>query len=515
MLTQHCNLADVARTRETLAEMCAEAPALCNARVVEVPDFYSASGCGADALQVAKAALLHHANAGDTTALLLGHNPGWEEAVALLTSEAHGADAANAAASDDVAPLRTAQGAMLRSEQRTWADALGAAWTRRDDIAPPPRKASGDEIAPSPAHLAEMSDEELMSAMAKAEKALIRRAKELKTNGGGSKDAKEVSKPVIYTEAEFESEAASTPAQLAADAELEKLITMVNETPSIADKQLDSWWAAQGLDSGAIQAAIEAEKAAERTQGGGKALSAKAVAAKVSKLQKAANAASKREEKAALRSAEAAAAAELAAAVAEFAAEKEVTAAEERAMRATEEDEEKSARRAAIDALATERAVAAKVEAARKAADKAAAAAAASDAKAAKAAAHEAERNAAEAQRLARAAHAAAELQDAMANDSAAAALEAACADENEASAPEKRSAKKAPAAGERVASPKASKGGAKKGGKGAKAAGKAAAASAEDDDGGSSVARARRKAAEAAASAAWALECMRAATAE
>jgi hypothetical protein len=497
--------------------MCLEAPALAKARVVEVPDFYSASGCGADTLQAAKTALLRHAAAGDTTALLLGHNPGWEEAVALMTcQEAH--DGAQAAASsDDVAPLRTAQGAMLRSEQRTWDAALEEAWTRRGEIAPPPRK-TGEQIAPSPAHLAEMSDEELMSAMAKAEKALARRAKELKTNGGSTKDTKEATPSVMYTEAEFNSEAASTPAQVAADAELEKLIELVNETPSIADEQLDAWWAAQGLDSGAVQAAIEAKKAAERTSGGGKAMSAKAVAAKVSKLQKAANAASKREEKAALRSAEAAAAAELAAAVAEFAAEKEVAAAEERASRATEEEEEKSARRAATDALAAERAVAAKVDAARKAAEKAAAAAASSDAKAAKAAAREAERNASEAQRLARSVQAAAELQDAMSNDVAAAALEAACAEEDAESAPKKRSTKKAPAAaGERAAAPKASKGGAKKGGKGSsKAALKAAGASAEEEEaGGSSVARARRKAAEAAASAAWALECMRAATAE
>ena len=116
--------ADAARTRETLAEMCVEAPALAKARVIELRAFYTASGNGADAFAAVTAALAAHATPADATALLLGHAPGWEEAVALLTRHR-----------GNVARIRTAQAALLRSEARGWGDALESAWEHRGGVA--------------------------------------------------------------------------------------------------------------------------------------------------------------------------------------------------------------------------------------------------------------------------------------------------------------------------------------------------------------------------------------------
>ena len=104
--------------------MCVDCPALAKARVVELRAFYTASGNGADAVAAVTAALAAHATPSDATALLLGHAPGWEEAVALLTRHRGG-----------VARLRTAQAALLRSEARGWGDALEAAWEHRGGVA--------------------------------------------------------------------------------------------------------------------------------------------------------------------------------------------------------------------------------------------------------------------------------------------------------------------------------------------------------------------------------------------
>ena len=132
--------------------MRSEVPELAQARVIELRELYTASGSGVDALAALNAALARHAKPGDATALVLGHNPGWEEAVALLTcaEEAEAVAAAvatpaEAAAAETcaAAELRTAQGALLRSEHRSWGDALGAAWTPRGDVAPPQRKDGG------------------------------------------------------------------------------------------------------------------------------------------------------------------------------------------------------------------------------------------------------------------------------------------------------------------------------------------------------------------------------------
>ena len=123
--------------------MVAAAPRLRKARVVELPEFYSSSATGVDALAAFTTALSRHAGDADATALLLGHNPGWEEAVALLTcndAAAKAAPEATAPAGPVAEPMRTAQGALLRSETRSWRDALTAGWARRGDVAPPPRK---------------------------------------------------------------------------------------------------------------------------------------------------------------------------------------------------------------------------------------------------------------------------------------------------------------------------------------------------------------------------------------
>ena len=104
--------------------MCVDCPALAKARVVELRAFYTASGNGADAVAAVTAALAAHATPSDATALLLGHAPGWEEAVALLTRHRGG-----------VARLRTAQAALLRSEARGWGDALAAGWEHRGGVA--------------------------------------------------------------------------------------------------------------------------------------------------------------------------------------------------------------------------------------------------------------------------------------------------------------------------------------------------------------------------------------------
>ena len=104
--------------------MCVDCPALAKARVVELRAFYTASGNGADAVAAVTAALAAHATPADATALLLGHAPGWEEAVALLTRHRGG-----------VARLRTAQAALLRSEARGWGDALAAGWEHRGGVA--------------------------------------------------------------------------------------------------------------------------------------------------------------------------------------------------------------------------------------------------------------------------------------------------------------------------------------------------------------------------------------------
>ena len=104
--------------------MCVEAPALAKARVIELRAFYTASGNGADAFAAVTAALAAHATPADATALLLGHAPGWEEAVALLTRHR-----------GNVARIRTAQAALLRSEARGWGDALESAWEHRGGVA--------------------------------------------------------------------------------------------------------------------------------------------------------------------------------------------------------------------------------------------------------------------------------------------------------------------------------------------------------------------------------------------
>ena len=149
--------------------MRAATPSLNKARVVEVPELYSACGNGGDALAALNAALCRHATKEEATALLIGHNPGWEEAVALLTS-APSVEGSEAPATPSAAPLRTAQAALLLSEQRSWQDALAGSWSRRGEVGPS-QEAKGTAASGTAKRSADMTDKQLRAALKAAERA--------------------------------------------------------------------------------------------------------------------------------------------------------------------------------------------------------------------------------------------------------------------------------------------------------------------------------------------------------
>ena len=150
--------------------MRAATPSLNKARVVEVPELYSACGNGGDALAALNAALCRHATKEEATALLIGHNPGWEEAVALLTCTPS-AEGSEAPATPSAAPLRTAQAALLLSEQRSWQDALAGSWSRRGEVGPSSQEAKGTAASGTAKRSADMTDKQLRAALKAAERA--------------------------------------------------------------------------------------------------------------------------------------------------------------------------------------------------------------------------------------------------------------------------------------------------------------------------------------------------------
>ena len=141
--------ADSARTRETLMQMQLRVPALARARSVFVPSFYEDASDGAAAVRSILAAVREHATEADATALLIGHNPGWEQAVAALT----GGDP------EQAEPMDTAHAALLKGVDRDWAALLArgallweakGVFERRCVISPPPRKGTAAKAAPPP-----------------------------------------------------------------------------------------------------------------------------------------------------------------------------------------------------------------------------------------------------------------------------------------------------------------------------------------------------------------------------
>uniref|UniRef100_A0A7R9TUD6 Phosphoglycerate mutase n=1 Tax=Prasinoderma coloniale TaxID=156133 RepID=A0A7R9TUD6_9VIRI len=107
---------DAVRAQSTLEHMVLANPGLRSVPTSVFPELYSRSGSGADIVDVLQKLLPKTADNGNGTAhskcaLLIGHNPGWEESAAWLCG-------------DDALRLKTAHAALLQSDADGWADAL-------------------------------------------------------------------------------------------------------------------------------------------------------------------------------------------------------------------------------------------------------------------------------------------------------------------------------------------------------------------------------------------------------
>lgn len=117
---QRVLLSDAARTRETWSLMRAAfqpAPA-----VEERPDLYLA---GLERIRAGLAKV----PAGEGTVLVLGHNPGWEDAVSSLVGQP--------------ISMTTANAALLEGQGPSWAEALDGAW-RLVEVVRPKELPGGD-----------------------------------------------------------------------------------------------------------------------------------------------------------------------------------------------------------------------------------------------------------------------------------------------------------------------------------------------------------------------------------
>ena len=223
--------------------MRAATPSLNKARGVEIPELYSACGNGGDALAALNAALCRHATKEEATALLIGHNPGWEEAVALLTCTPS-AEGSEVPATPSAAPLRTAQAALLLSEQRSWQDALAGSWSRRGEVGPSSQEAKRTAVSGTAKRSADMTDKQLRAALKAAERAAKgeepeKKKKKKKKKGGKREKGKKGEK-------DGEGSAAKA----------------ANAEPGIVGAKLDAWLDAQSGAGGqkrGKQAAAAAE----------------------------------------------------------------------------------------------------------------------------------------------------------------------------------------------------------------------------------------------------------------
>lgn len=185
---------DSERTRETLSIMAKNAPRLRSTRTVFVPALYDACADGEQTLRTLLDALSVSARDADATCLCIGHNPGFEQAAAILAATS---DAGAAL----VVPMATGEAAFLKAGARDWEGVLSgdARWEACGRVSPHARapvfgaaaagadtkakakkekKAKPEPEAAEAAAAASLADEEAAAAAKQAAKAAAKAEKE-------------------------------------------------------------------------------------------------------------------------------------------------------------------------------------------------------------------------------------------------------------------------------------------------------------------------------------------------